>query len=120
MGGVKILIQSGDLAVLDPADDTGRQTQAFTILDPRAVQDMLLDETLWKHVDAAIQAVCEGSSWTACTIRAAITQLALPGDSILEMWLTDSLIVLGGNDIHTKYFPTGHKTDCLDLFLVAT
>ena len=57
-----------------------------------------------KHVDAAVQAVCEGSSWTACTIRAAITQLALPGDSILEMWLTDSLIVLGGNDIHTKYF----------------
>ena len=32
------------------------------------------------------------------------TLVALPGDSILEMWLTDSLIVLGGNDVHTKYF----------------
>ena len=57
-----------------------------------------------KALDTAVRAACEGSSWTACTIGAAIAQLALPGESTLEMWLTDSLIVLGGNDIHTKYF----------------
>ena len=54
MGGVEILVQPGDPAIDDPADDGAGQAHQSAVVRALSLQHMLLDEAAGKDVELAL------------------------------------------------------------------